>query len=103
MKGLMEVQNVTGSVSPETKRKILVVEDEKDIRELVRYNLEAEGFSVVEASDGEIGLLLAARERPALIILDLMLPGLPGLEVCKKLREREEMMRVPILMLTARV
>jgi two-component system alkaline phosphatase synthesis response regulator PhoP len=57
---------------------------------------------VVEASDGEIGLALAARERPALVILDLMLPGLPGLEVCQLLRIREESARVPILILTAR-
>lgn len=98
----MEAQHSARSSVSETKRKILVVEDEKDIRELVRYNLEAEGFSVVEASDGEIGLLLAARERPALIVLDLMLPGLSGLEVCRKLREREETLRLPVLILTAR-
>ena len=65
----------------EAPRKILIVEDEEDIRSLVRYNLEAEGFAVVDASDGERGLHLAAKERPALIILDLMLPGLSGLEV----------------------
>lgn len=98
----MEAQHSTWSPSSEAKRKILVVEDEKDIRDLVRYNLEAEGFSAVEASDGEIGLLMAARERPALVILDLMLPGLSGLEVCRKLREREETLRIPILILTAR-
>jgi len=86
----------------EAKRKVLIVEDEKDIRDLVRYNLEEEGFAVVEASDGEVGLNLATRERPALIILDLMLPGLSGLEVCKHLRSREETMQVPILILTAR-
>lgn len=86
----------------EAKRKILVVEDEKDIRGLVRYNLEAEGFAVVEASDGEIGLTLAATERPALVILDLMLPGLPGLEVCRLLRVKAETLHVPILILTAR-
>lgn len=86
----------------EPKRKILVVEDEKDIRDLVRYNLEAEGFAVVEASDGEVGLSLAARERPALLVLDLMLPGLPGLEVCRLLRTKEATQRLPILILTAR-
>jgi two-component system, OmpR family, alkaline phosphatase synthesis response regulator PhoP len=86
----------------EARRKVLIVEDEKDIRDLVRYNLEEEGFAVVEASDGEVGLNLATRERPALIILDLMLPGLSGLEVCKHLRSREETMQVPILILTAR-
>jgi phosphate regulon transcriptional regulator PhoB len=102
LKEHMEAQNATRSFLSEAKRKVLVVEDEKDIRDLVRYNLEAEGFSVVEASDGEIGLVLAARERPALIVLDLMLPGLSGMEVCRKLREREDMVRVPILILTAR-
>ncbi len=83
-------------------RTILVVEDEEDIRTLVRYNLEAEGFAVVDASDGERGLNLAAKERPALIVLDLMLPGLSGLEVCRLLRTREETAQVPILILTAR-
>jgi len=86
----------------EAKRKVLIVEDEKDIRELVRYNLEIEGFAVVEASDGEIGLKLATTERPALVILDLMLPGVPGLEVCRLLRAKETSLQVPILMLTAR-
>lgn len=86
----------------ETTRKILVVEDEEDIRTLVRYNLEAEGFAVVDASDGERGLNLAAKERPALIVLDLMLPGLSGLEVCRLLRTKEETAHIPILILTAR-
>jgi two-component system alkaline phosphatase synthesis response regulator PhoP len=89
-------------VAVEAKRKILLVEDEHDIRELVRYNLEIEGFAVVEASDGEIALRLAATERPALVILDLMLPGVPGLEVCRLLRTKEATLQVPILMLTAR-
>jgi phosphate regulon transcriptional regulator PhoB len=98
----MEAQSQTKPSLAEPKRKVLIVEDEKDIRDLVRYNLETEGFIVVEASDGELGLALAARERPALVILDLMLPGLPGLEVCRLLRAREETLRVPILILTAR-
>jgi len=98
----MDTQVQARSPIGETKRKILIVEDEKDIRDLVRYNLEAEGFVVVEASDGEIGLTLAAKGRPALVILDLMLPGLSGLEVCRLLRAREETMRLPILILTAR-
>src|SRR5712691_2345124 len=102
MKEHMETQSQAKSLITEPKRKILIVEDEKDIRDLVRYNLETESFSVVEASDGELGLTLAARERPALLILDLMLPGLPGLEVCRLLRAREETLRVPILILTAR-
>jgi phosphate regulon transcriptional regulator PhoB len=98
----MEAPNSARPSQSEAKRKVLIVEDEKDIRDLVRYNLEAEGFSVVEASDGEMGLALASRERPALVILDLMLPGLSGLEVCRKLRERDDTLRIPILILTAR-
>lgn len=96
------VEQTAKPTATEPKRKILVVEDEKDIRDLVRYNLEAEGFAVVEASNGEIGLSLAARERPALLVLDLMLPGLPGLEVCRLLRTKEATQRLPILILTAR-
>ena len=86
----------------EAPRKILIVEDEEDIRSLVRYNLEAEGFAVVDASDGERGLHLAATQRPSLIILDLMLPGLSGLEACRLLRAQEDTASVPILILTAR-
>ena len=95
----MQISDIS---TAETTRKILVVEDEEDIRALVRYNLEEEGFHVVDASNGEQGLNLAAKERPALIILDLMLPGLSGLEVCRLLRSRDETAQVPILILTAR-
>ena len=91
-----------GDISSLPKRKVLIIEDEKDIRDLVRYHLETEGFTVLEASDGEVSLHLAAAERPALVILDLMLPGLSGLEVCRTLRAQDKMATVPILMLTAR-
>jgi two-component system alkaline phosphatase synthesis response regulator PhoP len=84
------------------KRKILIVEDEKDIRELLRYNLEQEGFRVLEAEEGELALALVRRERPALVILDIMLPGMSGLDICRTIRRDEEMQRVPILMLTAK-
>src|SRR5215468_10037037 len=84
------------------KRKVLVVEDEKDIRELVRYNLEHEGFSVLEAEEGELALALVKRERPALVILDIMLPGMSGLDICRAIRHEEETSRLPILMLTAK-
>jgi len=83
-------------------KKVLVVEDEPDIRKLVRYNLAQERFKVVEAEDGERALRAIQRERPDLIILDLMLPGLSGLELCRTLRERAETARLPILMLTAK-
>jgi two-component system, OmpR family, alkaline phosphatase synthesis response regulator PhoP len=82
--------------------KILVVEDEPDIRELVRYNLEQEGFRVVEAADGERALALVLQEKPALLMLDLMLPGMDGLRLCRMLRERAETADIPIVMLTAR-
>ena len=83
-------------------RKILVVEDEPDIRKLVHYNLVQERLQTVEAEDGEKALRLLEREKPDLIILDLMLPGLSGLEICKRVRERPETARIPILMLTAK-
>jgi two-component system, OmpR family, alkaline phosphatase synthesis response regulator PhoP len=84
------------------RRKVLVIEDERDIRELVRVNLEAEGFAVLEADNGELGLALVKRERPAVVILDLMLPGLGGLEVCRRIRREEHTARMPVVMLTAR-
>jgi two-component system, OmpR family, alkaline phosphatase synthesis response regulator PhoP len=82
--------------------RILVVEDEADIRKLVRYNLEQEGYAVVEAADGEQALALARKQPPELLILDLMLPGMSGLEVCRVLRSGEQTAKVPVLMLTAR-
>jgi len=81
---------------------ILVVEDEPDIRKLVQYNLAQERFTVLEAEDGEQALKILQREKPNLIILDLMLPGLSGLELCKLLRERPQTAQLPILMLTAK-
>ena len=83
-------------------QKILVIEDEPDIRKLVQYNLTQEHFNVVEAEDGEQALTLLQREKPNLVILDLMLPGLSGIELCKILRQRSDTSRLPILMLTAK-
>ncbi|NLG79776.1 MAG: response regulator transcription factor [Firmicutes bacterium] len=80
-------------------KKILVVDDEAPILELVRFNLEKEGFSVITASDGEDGLRRAHSEAPDLVILDLMLPGIDGIEVCQQLRRETN---VPVLMLTAK-
>ena len=79
--------------------KILVIEDEKEIAKLLRYNLEKEGYSVLSARDGEEGLELARSKRPQMIILDLMLPKLDGIEVCKQIRRDSQ---VPIIMLTAK-
>ncbi|MED4299411.1 response regulator transcription factor [Geobacillus stearothermophilus] len=82
------------------EKKILVVDDEQPIVTLLAYNLEKAGFQAVAAYDGEEALAKVASEQPALIILDLMLPKLDGVEVCKRLRQQQIM--TPILMLTAR-
>jgi len=79
---------------------ILIVEDEDRIRKLIRMYLEREGYSVEEAEDGDIGLELAMENDFTLIILDLMLPGVDGIEICKKIREEEK--TTPIIMLTAK-
>ena len=81
---------------------VLVVEDDTDIRELLRYNLEQEGFMVEQAGDGAEALRLIERRLPELLILDLMLPGMPGLELCRKLRNTPTTSALPILILTAR-
>jgi phosphate regulon transcriptional regulator PhoB len=79
-----------------------VVEDEPDISKLVSYNLTQERFKVLTAEDGEQALKVIQREKPNLVVLDLMLPGLSGIEVCKILRDRPETAKLPILMLTAK-
>lgn len=82
--------------------KILVVDDEPDILEFLQYNLEKEGFSVVTASDGEAGILKAEQENPDLIILDIMMPKMDGVEVCRVLRSRPKFAQTVIAFLTAR-
>lgn len=81
---------------------ILIVEDERDIAELVKYHLDQAGLSARIVGDGKQALDLIAREHPDLIILDLMLPGMDGLEVCKRLRSNPMTQSIPIVMLTAR-
>lgn len=81
---------------------ILIVEDEAPIVTLLRYNLEREGFQVLEASDGEEAMLIAAERKPDLVLLDWMLPLLSGIEVCRRMRRAAETKNVPIIMLTAR-
>jgi len=85
-----------------SKPVILVAEDEGALITLLRYNLEREGYKVLEAQDGEEALLVAAEEKPDLVLLDWMLPQLSGIEVCRRLRGRQETRNVPIIMLTAR-
>jgi two-component system phosphate regulon response regulator PhoB len=82
--------------------RILVVDDEPDLLELVRFNLCQAGFDVETATGGEEGLEKARRHPPDLVVLDLMLPDVPGTEVCRRLRTDSELGSVPILMLTAR-
>ena len=84
------------------KEKILIVDDEKDIVKMLDYNLKKDGYRVISASDGEDALDLASREHPDLIVLDLMLPGLDGLEVCKTLKKEGKTAPIPIIMLTAK-
>ena len=84
------------------KEKILVIDDEEDILELVRFNLTKEDYQVLCASSGEKGLKLVSSEHPDLIILDLMLPGLGGLEVAGRLKEKALSRTIPIIMLTAK-
>ncbi|MBI3296936.1 MAG: response regulator transcription factor [Elusimicrobia bacterium] len=79
--------------------KLLIVEDERALLKILRYNLEREGYKVAEASDGAAALAAAKKEKPDLVLLDVMLPGLSGFEVCKALRREGE---VPVIFLTAR-
>ena len=82
--------------------KILVVDDEAYIVELVRFNLEKEGFQVLVACDGSTALELVEKHLPDLIVLDIMLPGMDGLEVCQRLKQDESYRSIPIIFLTAR-
>jgi two-component system alkaline phosphatase synthesis response regulator PhoP len=84
------------------RRTILAIDDEKDLIELVRYNLEKEGFRVRGALDGETGLAMAMQEIPDVVLVDLMLPGIDGLEVCRRLRSDSRTAGIPLIMLTAK-
>ena len=82
--------------------RVLVVEDEPAQREVLAYNLEAEGFSVSRAQDGEEALLLVDEDLPDIIVLDWMMPNLSGIEVCRRLKIRPETRSIPVIMLSAR-
>ncbi len=84
------------------KDSILVIEDEEDILELINYNLSKEGYRVTGVTSGEDGLKSARNNLPSLIVLDVMLPGLDGLEVCKMLKNDGKTQHIPIIMLTAK-
>ena len=84
------------------KEHILVIEDEEDILALIHYNLAKEGFKVACATSGEEGLRMAKKDPPDLVVLDLMLPGLDGLEVCRAIKKSPELAAIPIVMTTAK-
>ena len=83
-------------------KKILIVDDEPDILEFLQYNLRKEGYAVVTASDGKQAIGVAEREKPNLILMDIMMPELDGVETCRVLRSRKEFNDTPIAFLTAR-
>jgi len=85
-----------------SKQTILVVDDEKDLLDLIEYNLKKEGFEVLKAENGEQGIQTAREEKPDLVLLDIMMPKMDGLEVCDVLREDKDLSRIPIIFLTAR-
>ena len=85
-----------------SKKKIVIVEDEPDIQEVISYNLRREGFEVFTASNGAIGLSLINKEKPDLVLLDLMLPSMDGLEICRSVKDAKETSNTLIIMVTAK-
>ena len=83
------------------KKQILIIEDEPDIQELLSFNLDKNGYKVFSASNGEKGLEVARKEHPDLILLDLMLPGINGLDVCRIIKSDQDTSGISIIMLTA--
>ena len=84
------------------KKKILIVEDDRDISELVRYNLEREGYEVLALFEGGGAFDLALKRKPDLVILDLMLPGTDGIEICRLLKNEDKTKDIPVIVLTAK-
>lgn len=85
-----------------SKQTILVVDDEQDLLDLIEYNLRKEGFNVIKAENGEDGIQIAKEMKPDLVLLDIMMPRMDGIEVCDKMREDAELKQIPIIFLTAR-
>lgn len=83
-------------------KKILVVDDEERVREMLSFRLKLFGYQVVEASNGQEALDVAAREKPDLVLLDIMMPGLDGFQVCSRLRRNEATKDIPVVVLTAK-
>ncbi len=84
------------------KKKILLIDDDKNMVRMLKIRLESEGFNVISAYDGEEGLEKTLKEKPDLIILDIMLPKMDGYQVCQKLKEDRKTWDIPVLMLTAK-
>jgi two-component system alkaline phosphatase synthesis response regulator PhoP len=84
------------------KQTILVVDDEQDLLDLIEYNLKKEGFDVLKAEDGKAGIEAAREHNPSLVLLDIMMPKMDGLEVVERMREDEILKHIPIIFLTAR-
>jgi two-component system, OmpR family, alkaline phosphatase synthesis response regulator PhoP len=85
-----------------TSKKVLIVDDEPDILEFLQYNLKKEGYEVVTASDGKQAIGVAEREKPDIIILDIMMPEMDGVETCRQLRSHKDFLDTPVAFLTAR-
>lgn len=84
------------------KQTILVVDDEQDLLDLIEYNLKKEGFDVLKAEDGKEGIEMARKHSPSLVLLDIMMPKMDGLEVVERIRDDEKLKHIPIIFLTAR-
>lgn len=97
-----QARNCEVSVSTAGGERILVIEDETDIREVIEFNLRREGYRVLGAGDGEAGLDLVRREFPDAILLDRMLPGVSGVELCKRLKADPDLRTIPVIMVTAK-
>ena len=88
--------------STTSKKKILIIDDDKGLLKMMRVNLTAKGFDVLIAETGEKGLQIAKRQKPDLIILDVILPGIKGREVCAKLKKDAQTQNIPVIFLTAK-
>jgi two-component system alkaline phosphatase synthesis response regulator PhoP len=96
------MENLFKGVTVMDKKKILIIDDEINIIELITMNLERNGFEVISCLTGEEGIRLVKEQKPDLILLDLMLPGISGVEVCKRVQSDSETKNIPIIMLTAK-
>lgn len=99
---MQQAASQTSSSRETNQERVLVIEDEEDILELVSYNLERDGFVVMGVTSGEEGLRKVRSELPDLVVLDLMLPGVDGLEVCKQLKRDSVTAQIPIIMISAK-